>query len=270
MMTQTLNVDRAGKPYWDQVWEGSAIPEPINPRLEGLDNHPARSFHEYFSRLFGRESQQGQRLLEVGCARSTWLPYFAEEFGFTVSGLDYSGVGCEQSRVIMARAGLQADIVHADFNNPPVEVLGAFDVLTSWGVVEHFEQTAECVAAFRKFLKPGGMMITIIPNMNGSVGFLQKTLSPAIYNVHVPLDRAALHTAHKAAGMTVEECDYFLSASWNVVNVSDWNSRSARRVFERGRSAASKLLWLLEEKGLSVPANRLTSPYVLCRARNRD
>jgi cyclopropane fatty-acyl-phospholipid synthase-like methyltransferase len=30
------------------------------------------------------------RLLEIGCARSAWLPYFAQEFGIDVSGLDYS------------------------------------------------------------------------------------------------------------------------------------------------------------------------------------
>lgn len=268
MSTQTVNIDRAGKAYWDEAWEGSALPEPINPRLEGLNNYVERRFHKYFSRLFGGKSQQGQRLLEVGCARSTWQPYFAKEFGFSVSGLDYSEVGCEQSRVIMQRAGLDGDIVHADFNDPPVELLGSFDVLTSWGVVEHFEKTAECVAAFRKFLKPGGMMITIIPNMTGSVGFLQRILSPATYDVHVPLDRAALHAAHQAAGLTVDECDYFLAASWSVVNMDDWNSSGTRRVIRHGLSVSSKLFWLLEQRGISVPANRLTSPYVVCLARN--
>lgn len=52
--------------------------------------------------------------LEIGCARSRWLPYFAKEFGFEVSGIDYSEVGSQQATQILFNEGVQGNIVFAD------------------------------------------------------------------------------------------------------------------------------------------------------------
>jgi len=163
-----------------------------------------------FLRLFEKSETSSMRLLEIGCAKSAWLPYFAKEFGFSVSGLDYSPIGCEMARKVLQANEIVAEVVCADLFSPPDNMLGVFDVVVSLGVVEHFEDTASCLKAVSSFLKPGGMLITSIPNMVGWIGSIQKAVNRPIYDIHQLIDPAMLKEAHELAGFDVLECKYFV------------------------------------------------------------
>jgi len=41
------------------------------------------------------------------------------------------------------------------------------------------------VSALAAFLHPTGYLITIVPNMYGLIGLLQKLVDPSVYRVHV-------------------------------------------------------------------------------------
>ncbi len=211
------------------------------------------------------------KLLEIGCARSAWLPYFAKQFGFKVYGLDYSRTGCEQARQVLSGAGVQGEIICADFFSPPESLLEEFDVVVSYGVVEHFEDTAACVEALSKFLKPGGMMITVIPNMVGLIGLLQKTLNRPVFNIHVPLDSDALAKAHYVTGLKVMSCDYFISTNFGVCNLNGIKHGSmewrVKRVVLASLARLSMIMLFTEGKVSALKANYLTSPYINCVAR---
>lgn len=261
-------MDRAGKDYWDSLWEDQPLPQPVDPTDESLGNTVKVRFHELFEReLTGLAP--GDRLLEVGCARSAWLPYFARQYGLDVSGLDYSDEGCQQARAVLAHAGISGSIIHGDMFDPPDELLGRFGAVVSFGLVEHFSDTAAAHAALARFLVPGGVLITVIPNMGRSVvGLLQRTLDRRVYDVHIPLDRAQLHQANLDAGLRLASCRYFLSWNWSVINISDWRDAAWRRRAGRIQSGLSKAMWWLERRGLTFPPNRLTSPYIVAVARS--
>jgi len=73
----------------------------------------------------------------------------------------------------MNSAGLSRQhIVCGELFGPPPWMQEMFDIVMSWGVIEHFEDTAGCLQACSRFLKPGGTMITVIPNMCGIPGLL--------------------------------------------------------------------------------------------------
>lgn len=263
-MAQT---DKAGVAFWDRRWENKPIPGPINPHIRHLGNHVYRGFHRYFAQLFKKQNTRGQKLLEIGCGRSRWLPYFALQFGFDVSGIDYSDVGCETAQAILDKAGVKGRIANADFFAPPEDMLGAYDVIVSIGVVEHFTDTADCIDKFSRFLKPGGLMITQIPNMAGWVGELQKRLDRTVYDVHVPLDDAALARAHREAGLEVQRCDYLLSVNWAVMSFSKHTSGPIFLIRLALMKAVSMAFWFFERAGLRIKPNRKTSPYIICVAR---
>ncbi|MEO8286214.1 MAG: class I SAM-dependent methyltransferase [Chloroflexota bacterium] len=270
------NLDKAGKHYWDNVWEGHTIPPPVDPRSVGLRQHQNHRFHRLFTRVllghrgWSKNSLQGRRLLEIGAARSTWLPYFNKEFGLQVTGIDYSEVGCRQAEVILEAAGVEGELICADFFSPPAEMLGAFDVVVSFGVVEHFANTSDALASFASFLKPGGLLITSVPNLTGLLGWIQKRLGRAIYDIHVPLDRDALALAHSRAELQVLSCGYFMSANFSVLNFADWPGGLAQKAAVKFASAVSLLIWALELKGVRIKPNKLTSPYVVCVAAKPD
>lgn len=263
-MSQT---DKAGVAFWDRRWKNKPVPTPINPHIDKVGNHTYRRHHEYLVKVFQGQNTKGQKLLEIGCGRSRWLPYLAIEFGFEVTGIDYSDVGCETSQAIFDKANVPGRIVKGDFFAPPEDLLGSFDVIFSVGVIEHFTDTAGAITTLSRFLKPGGLMITQIPNMAGWIGSLQKRLDRTVYDVHVPLNREDLRKAHEDAGLSVETCDYLMSVNWAVISFSDHTEGPifwTRLAIQKGLSMVT---WFFDRKGLEIKPNPKTSPFIICTAR---
>jgi SAM-dependent methyltransferase len=260
-------MERTPKAYWDGTWVGMELPPPLDVRSRKLSHTVERGYHKFFSSLFAEGRTAGRPLLEIGCARSQWLPYFAEEYGFRVEGIDYSEKGCRLAEGTLARAGAEGRIVCGDFLSPPDEMLDRYDVVVSFGVLEHFEDSRSCLQAFAAFLKPGGTLITFIPNLVGFNGAVMKRLSREVYDLHVPLSREDLAQATEGAGLVLEECRYFLLASFNVVEVGHLRPRPVGTVLRYLLWWASKSLWMAQRAAFPSATSPFLSPYILCLAR---
>lgn len=275
--TDKATLDKAGREYWDDCWAGDDLPEALDVhapnfgRTGDLKHYVERRFHEKFHAVLDKVPTRGRKFLEIGCAQSVWLPYFAREFGFEVCGLDYSPGGCEQEGAMLAREGIAGEVVCADLFAPPAPLLDNFDVLLSLGVVEHFADTAACLQAMSRFLKPGGLMLTAIPNLSGAIGTLQKHLNRPVYDIHVPLDAAALSRAHRRAGMEVVQCHYFLSTNFGVNNLNGLPTGSPSWLLKKTLLGTltrfSRAVWLAEDKTRPFRSRRLSAPYIFCVAR---
>ncbi len=260
-------IDKAGKKYWDILWSNENSPDFVNPYKMGLNNYLDRKFHEYFEKTFKNIETKDAELLEIGCASSVWLPYFSKYFGFNVSGLDYSEEGCEKARLILKLEGVNGKIYNCDFSKPPDELIGSFNVVISFGVVEHYENTSDILMKFKNFLREGGILITVIPNLYGIYAFFQKILSKRIYEIHVPLDKNSLIKAHNSTGLKLISCNYFLFINLSIINIEDWEKSIIYKIIKRMRSWLSKLIWLVEKYVLFLRPNRFTSPYMVSVAK---
>jgi 2-polyprenyl-3-methyl-5-hydroxy-6-metoxy-1,4-benzoquinol methylase len=263
-------IDKAGREYWDEAWSGRDLPDPIDPLDRRIDNHVRRRLHRFMSpHLAAAGSGAANRrpeLIEVGCAGSRWLPYFAKEFNFLVSGLDYSEVGCNQARAVLEKASVAGEIYHGDIFDPPSALLYRFDVVFSFGLVEHFSPTDRIVRQLAKLARVGGSVITIIPNMTHVVGWLQKLVDRNVYNVHVPLDERQLIDVHETCGLSVTDASYLGSVDWSVVNFSGHAGRWSYPILVRLAAWATKVVWIAEVAGFPEIRNRWTSPYIVCVA----
>jgi len=261
--------DQAGKEYWDGLWTDAALPEPIDHTDADFRNRPERVMAEYLHGCLG-DLDPGSRLLEVGCARSPWLPYFAHRYGFRVTGLDYSEPGCAAERRVLRRAEVDGEVIEADMFDPPPELLGSFDVVVSFGVIEHFAKTTSALSAIGSLTKPGGLVITTVPNMTGAIGWLQRQLNPAVFDIHVPLDAPALAHAHRLADLQVERSDYLLSTNFGVVNLHGLSPSRRNRLAAAGLlhlTRLSKLAWITEERIGHLPETQMFAAHVACCAR---
>jgi 2-polyprenyl-3-methyl-5-hydroxy-6-metoxy-1,4-benzoquinol methylase len=262
---------RTSESYWSHEWSTSDLPAPI-PAGGGsrLSDHVNATFHRYFVEHLLPIAPRGSRLLEVGCARSAWLPYFHRELGYEVAGIDYSEVGCAQARVVLEREGVTGTVVCRDLFDPTPELVGGFDVVFSRGVVEHFDDTAACIDALATYLRPGGVMLTIVPNLAGAIGLVQRLVNRPVYDMHVPIDRDQLAAAHRAAGLDVVRSEYVLPANFGVNNLNDVRSGTPSWLLKRGVLAVlvrvSMATWWLERRGIRIPRSRLFSPYAFCLA----
>jgi SAM-dependent methyltransferase len=265
---EMIGEEKASPEYWEKLWSEGVAPTLFDPTDTRLNNHVNLSIDAYFSRILA-DCSGHESLLEIGCARSIWLPHFARRFGFSVTGLDRSPVGCAQARGILRAAGVEGDVVEGDMFSPPAELKCRFDLVVSFGVFEHFADTAGALEAGAAFLKPGGRMITLIPNLCGAPGWLQRRIDRGVYDIHVPLTEHDLAEAHRRAGLVPLDCRYLLSANWSMVAYSRLKRWRLEGPALRVASAASKLFWVMERGGLGLPPNRLTSPYVVCHAVRR-
>lgn len=261
-------MDKAGKEYWDKSWQDALPAKALNPKEDRIANLMVLKYHELFSQLFKTRENHDKKLLEIGCANSLWLPYFSKEFDFKVYGIDYSEIGCEKSRRVLAAQEVDGEIVCSDFFNAPGHLYNYFDVVVSFGVVEHYKKTSECIKALSKYLKPNGLIITIIPNLTGVNGVLQRIINREIYDIHVPLNKLDLEQAHRNAGLEVKVCDYFMFSNLGVLNFSKNRNNLSNRASKILRGFTTKVLWAIEYAFPKLKANRITSPYVNCVAKN--
>lgn len=267
--------DRAGVEYWSGRWTAGELPTAIDPRDPSRWNYVNRCLHAYFQSLFGTNAGRDEKLLEIGCGNSVWLPYFQREHGFAIEGLDYSPEGCDGGRRILAREQVRGEIHCANLFSPPAELERAFDAVVSFGVVEHFDDTDATVRAAAEFVAPGGVLFTLVPNMNGLPGLIQKTINRQLYDAHVPLTPSRLAEAHTRAGLTVLESRYFLSVNFGINSLfGAEGGRSSMTAFAAILYLLNQfatLVWKLEElMGVRFPEGRLLSPYVITTARRLD
>jgi 2-polyprenyl-3-methyl-5-hydroxy-6-metoxy-1,4-benzoquinol methylase len=264
-VSTAMNIDKAGRAYWDELWaEKPAVAAP------SAVAYLQKRFQRFFATVFKNSNTHGSRLLEAGCGPISNLPYFANQFGFTVTGIDYSPTACEQARGVLMRKGIAGEIICADFFDPPEDLRERFDVVFSSGVAEHFTETSDCIECLASFLKPGGLMITSIPNLTGIAGTIQRIINRPIFDVHVPLDKEALADAHESAGLNVIHCEYFMSTNFGIINLSGLPPNSLRNFAQKVPLALltrlSYLSWILEDHSRQLTPNRFTSPYVNCIA----
>ena len=260
--------DRAGKAYWDSVWSDADLPPPLQVATPDKTNYKERRFHEELVRVFATHPVRS--VIEIGCAKSRWLPHLAKHFGVTVTGLDYSEAGCAKARRLLEREGVDGEIVCSDLYSPPVRLVERFDALVSFGVAEHFDDTGACITAFARYLRPGGVMFTSVPNLRGMNGEIQKVIDREIYDKHLPISREELRAAHERAGLVVEDCGYFVALNPGILTLGTKDSvvaHAAKRVFLAGIGRVAHLVWRLEAAVAPLPPIQLFAGFVNCVAR---
>lgn len=257
-----MNERKSTQEYWDENW-----------RVAGDGLKPAEEKNFFWKRLdvafkivFSIRDHKDSTLIEIGAGASEWLPRLNQEYLFKVSGLDYSQEGCERARSILEQAGVNGNVYLGDMFSPPDDLLGKYDVACSFGLVEHFTNTAEAVRACANFVTSGGIVLTLIPNMTGLNGFLYKVLNRRVFDTHVPLTLDQLVQAHIDAGLEPYFSCYLLSLP-GVIDVNRYEPVLLRRWLRKTAHYISRFVWWLEARGIGVPENGVTSPYMLCAAK---
>ncbi len=254
------------KQYWNALWQDGRPLSPINPYKGGLRNYAYRHLHQVFKSVLENELPDGKKLIELGCGGSRWLAYFHRTHGCQISGIDYSPQGCAATQNLLDRMGIAGNIIQGDLFNPPTEQLSAFDFAFSNGLIEHFADTAAAVRACAVFLKPGGLMITLVPNMTGPPGQLQRFFDRALYEKHVPLSCEQLTRAHLEAGLEIVSHSHVMLAHLGVIQFGALERLLGSRPLQVLKIALSAPIWTLGPR-LGLRPNRYTSPFILCVAR---
>jgi 2-polyprenyl-6-hydroxyphenyl methylase/3-demethylubiquinone-9 3-methyltransferase len=237
-----------------------------HPLLPDLQRLRDRRIFELFVR-FGRLGP-GSRVLEIGCGQSMWLPCLADKVGCQVAGIDIEPNAAELARANLAGAGRSGEIYCRDAFDVTQnrDLLGTFDLLYSMGVMEHFADASDRLAALAHYLKPDGRMLTMVPNLQGVNWLLQRLGSLQRLNMHVVYDTSRLVAIHRRAGLAIQAAGY-VGFHDGFVSASDLDTAPRQRKLHEHLCRYSHwagVAWIRLGRERLTPESRWISPHVFC------
>ncbi|WP_024787508.1 methyltransferase domain-containing protein [Lebetimonas sp. JH369] len=206
-----MEQDKAGENYWNSVWKEKMVIDEID-----INYYTNRLLHNLYQKYF--KFDKTKKVLEIGCALSANLLYFNKYFGYQINGFDYEVDAVKKTINIYNTMNYKANIFHRDFFSK--DETDKYNRFTPFGVFEHFENIEDSIAHTRHYLKDNGIILTVIPNMNGIIGLLQKLLNKPVYDVHIPYTREDIKNAHEKAGYNTLFCNYYGLYQAGVINLT--------------------------------------------------
>jgi 2-polyprenyl-3-methyl-5-hydroxy-6-metoxy-1,4-benzoquinol methylase len=189
--------------FWDAQWEDRASRSLAQRLLHGREFGRDGTFLRTMRRHVGVDAFRSARVVELGGAVSRYLLDLALWEGARVTAVDYSPVGVQQTRALFAQHGVDGEAVQADmFAWQGGD--GRFDVVTHWGVLEHFDDPAPTLAVSARLARPGGLVVFTMPNLAARGAALWKRFAPANFAKRVYHTDEAVRAACAAAGLVVE------------------------------------------------------------------
>lgn len=253
--------------YWDNVLKNAKLPFLVK-----------RSHYSTWllDRFFSTELKNGnyQTLMEVGAGSSAWLPFLAKEYQLSVSCLDYSEVGCRLCEENLKFQNIEyQDILCQDLLEWTDDKV--YDVMITFGVIEHFDQPEIVVEICKKHLKPGGLIITVVPNISGLPGWITKTFLRDVYDMHKNISLDELVSYHEKLGFITKKANYtgllypmvipWSSVSKGVFKIS-WIKKALLMVMTFLNIAITKFLVLIKADG----SYKNLSPFLVYIGKNYE
>jgi len=98
-------------------------------------------------------------LIDVGCGDGLFLKV-ASDAGYPAEGIEFSPEGARRAALRLGRPVAVGDLARGAILNGP------FDIATVWHVLEHLPDPGAMLAAVRRRLRPGGLLIAAVPNLD--------------------------------------------------------------------------------------------------------
>jgi SAM-dependent methyltransferase len=256
------------KDYWEELYQTAptsvnSLPKSarkrllkklVGPRL--MDLLSAYDDYLLWRGVFPRylpAGGKGSSIVEIGSAPGDFMVRFAKTFGSQPFGVEYTSHGAELNRRTFATAGLDPqNVIEADFFSD--EFLEAnrdrFDIVISRGFIEHFDDVEEVISRHVALLRPGGLLMVLIPNLRGIYYWWTSIFNPGQLPLHnldimrLPRFRALFQ------GLPLEQlhCSYFGTFSFWLFTAppeARWINRLIRLLLlaQRGLNLIFRLIF---------------------------
>ncbi len=165
------------------------------------------------------------KFIEVGCSPGYNAIDFHNLFGYQSFGVDYSAPGCDLTRKLFSINGLEPDnVILSDFLSDEFQekYKNFFDIVSSFGVLEHFDDSKEAVEKHINLLKDGGFLVITIPNIRG---LLNRVLTSYFNEMIIPyhnldiMDKPAFVKLFKTKKLRTVHCGYYGIFNLGLLNV---------------------------------------------------
>src|SRR6266478_5100332 len=145
-------------------------------------------------------SGSSANVLELGCAPGRWLAWAMKTLSIAAVGVELDVVGARLSHELYP--GLR--ITRADAQLLPFAD-GSFDAVFSLGLIEHFDNPTPILQETRRVLRPGGITICSVPNLEprSFCRWHWERFQPKVFAAHRPYTLSELCETFSMAGFKV-------------------------------------------------------------------
>ena len=253
---------------WENYYQSrDNLKKYIQINIDDFRNLPHKKITQKFKEYYKHGS-----IIELGAGDSDMLIDLCKRFNIIECyGLDYVESACDRLNEKSLNAGVKIKTVNEDMFQPQQELIEKFDFSMSYGVVEHFKDLSGVIKAIKNFVKPNGIVFTLIPNNKNTIyGYLMRKWNVDVYNNHVMYDEKDLKVAHELNDLEILWSGHIASSnfgmlSWCFVNrkkgISYWIYKQLTRV--------SKAIWYVENKFNLDLSSTWFSPYIICVAKRK-
>lgn len=151
------------------------------------------------------------------------------------------------------------DILEADLFTYQPQI--KYDMVLSFGLIEHFNDTKFIIGEHLKFLKPGGTLFITLPNFKSVNGWVQRTYDKENYDKHNinSMDLELLKRSCEALGL--KEVEAYYHGKFSVWLENKTNQTSIAKLM-------MKTIWLAGKVATKiVPVeSKAMSPYIVVKA----
>lgn len=193
------------KEHWDSIYDNKKVQNDLKESTRTqeklkllLEKKLGKTFSSYIidnykEYLFWQICRQylpkkeGLKILEVGSAPGNRLVNFHQKFGYIPYGVEYSKKGVELNRKIFFLNNIDPkNVIYADFlsNDFQIEYKNYFDIVISFGFIEHFTNVNTVIKKHINMLKSGGICVIAIPNIKGFNYLLTLLFNRKVIKMH--------------------------------------------------------------------------------------
>lgn len=242
--------------FWDEEW-----------KKENRQSEEKFIKNYIFNPLFQKYLPYGGTLLEVGCAPGTIMANFSINFGYHVTGIDYSS--CAIVKETLSRHNISDyELYEVDFTEFQTDL--KFDVVCSFGLVEHFTDYNGIIQKHASLVKENGYVIIEVPNIRYFNYLLFRIFNPKLLKLHnlKIMEKNEISRAIRALpDFEILYCNYYKSCF--LFFNSENSELTSRPILKKSITAVK---WLFQKLGLEKIPNKYFSPYLVLIAKrsNKD
>ncbi|HEY0670005.1 MAG TPA: class I SAM-dependent methyltransferase, partial [Sphingobacteriaceae bacterium] len=122
--------------------------------------------------------------IELGGFPGYYSIYFRKYLNLDTTLFDYF-ISKDIIKELLAANGLDENDIHIIENDLfRYQPERQYDIVSSFGLIEHFGDTQDIISRHIQFLKPGGRLFITLPNFKAVNGWVQKTFDRENYDKH--------------------------------------------------------------------------------------
>jgi 2-polyprenyl-3-methyl-5-hydroxy-6-metoxy-1,4-benzoquinol methylase len=240
------NTDLTNKQDWDKYYDSFKTNKPL-------------PFMDIFAKHLKEDPTKS--VLEVGCAGGAFLYHIYNEFKYIPYGIDYSEK-IELTKIKFERNGALTPTLYLEdlFN---WKTNKKFDLVCSFGFVEHFDDLSRVVKKHADLVAPGGLMILTIPHFAHGQYILHWILDRKNLKLHntTIMNLKSFRKAFADLPFEIEELTYYGTfAFWTEKRDLNFAERIVYRIIQESGKAINRIFG----KDFS---NFIFSPNIVCVAK---